>query len=352
MQTPNNSSQYPSAKTTSAPIEPGEKIPSMDMPDTFPSELKTIGELSDEIRLWRYMRLSTLLTLLNGTVFIPTINTLRKTDPTEATRICLKTQKRFETLEDDDKAMLQKFATSDERTLFDAQIEDWQMRHLYFGIWKREFGKRRCVWCWHNADSESKAMWDIYAKAGVAVCTTPARMRRALKSFTVDSGIIGEVRYSDTPEAETSPELFLRPYLFKQSSYRHEREVRVIFPSEPHESYDGHKLQIDGSELIEEVRLSPDLPRDEAIELTNVLLRLSMPLPKYDFEWKFSVGPSEVHQVKEPFDSRYNSPFARSRGIANFGFHKMPFLLSDDIRRELAPRPEWTANNSMAPENS
>ena len=320
------------------------------MADTFPSELKTVGDLSDEIRLWRYMRLSTLLTLLNGTVFIPTIGKLRKTDPTEATRICLKTKEHFENLDDESKTMLQEFATVDERALFEAQIEDWQVRHLYFGIWKREFGKRRCVWCWHKADSESKAMWDIYAKAGVAVCTTPARMRRALKSYTVDSGIIGAVHYSETPEAETSPDLFLRPYLFKQSCYSHESEVRVIFFSEPHKNYDGHKLQIDASELIEEVRLSPDLPKDEALELAKVLRPLSMPLPKCELERQFSVYPSEVHRVKEPFDPKYDYPFARPRGIANAGFHKMPFLLSDDIRRELTPRPEWTAGNSTAPE--
>jgi len=323
-----------------------------DTADIFSSELKTVGDLPDEVRLWRYMRLSTLLTLLNGTVFIPTIGTLRKTDPTEATRICLKTKEYFEKLDDDSKATLREFANADERSLFEAQIEDWQVRHLYFGVWKREFGKRRCVWCWHKANSESKAMWDIYAKAGVAVCTTPARMRRALKSYTVDSGIIGAVNYSETPEAETSPDLFLRPYLFKQSCYSHEREVRVIFPSEPHEGYDGHKLQIDGSELIEEVRLSPDLPKDEALELCKVLRLLPMPLPKHESESSLSVFPSDVFRVTEPFDPRYDYPFARSRGIANFGLHKMPFLLSDDIRRQLTPRPEWTVGKSGASEST
>ena len=288
------------------------------------------------------MRLSTLLTLLNGSVFIPTVEKLRKTDPTEATRICKKTKEHFEKLDDVSKAALQEFATTEERIQLVAHLEAWQLRHLYFGIWKREIGKRRCIWCWHNVDGESKAMWDIYAKAGVAVCTTPARMRRALKSYTVDSGIIGAVHYSEAPEADSSPELFLRPYLFKQSCYRHEMEVRVVFPSEPREQYDGHKLRINGPELIEEIRLSPDLPRDEALELATALRPLSVGLPKCELEQQFSVYPSDVHRVTEPFDPRYEYPFARPHGIANFGFHKMPFLLSDDIRRELTPRPEWT----------
>ncbi len=64
-----------------------------------------------------------------------------------------------------------------------------------------------------------------------------------------------------------------------------------------------------------------------ALELAQILLRLPMPFAIRDFEWRFSVGPSEVHRAREPFDPRYDYPFTRPHGIANFGFNKMPFLL-------------------------
>jgi hypothetical protein len=39
--------------------------------------------------------------------------------------------------------------------------------------------------CWHRSDYESNAMWQLYAgvNKGVAICSTPDRMRTALKPF-------------------------------------------------------------------------------------------------------------------------------------------------------------------------
>lgn len=288
------------------------------------------------------MRLSTFLTIMSGTVFIPTIGTLRRMDPTEASEACQNTKKFFEELDPDSKSVLTSLGTAEEKALLESSLEAWQERHIYFEIWKREIGKRRCIWCWHERP-ESKAMWDIYANAGVAVCTTIARLRRAIKAYTVDSGIIARIRYSDKPETENDPELLLRPYLFKKSSYSHEHEVRVVFPSEPHENYPGHKLQISGHELVEEVRISPDIPADEAKELAKFLRQLSVTELRSDYEKEMSVFPSEVYRVRRPFDPRIDAPFPRAHGIANFGFHRMPHVLSDDIRRALRPRPEWTS---------
>ena len=65
------------------------------MNESTEAELAIIGALREDAPLWRYMRLSTLLTLIKGSIFIPTIDTLRKTDPTEATRVCKKTKEAF-----------------------------------------------------------------------------------------------------------------------------------------------------------------------------------------------------------------------------------------------------------------
>ena len=147
------------------------------MDETFPSELMTIGT-----RLWRYMRLSTLLTLINGTVFIPTIENRRKTDPTEAGRICLNTKKYFENLDDTTKEVLRKLATVDEGDLLGAQLEKWQERHLYFGIWKRELRKRRCVWCWHKIPGDASGGGEGPASSGSA-CREISLAHRSLSKF-------------------------------------------------------------------------------------------------------------------------------------------------------------------------
>ena len=61
------------------------------------------------------------------------------------------------------------------------------------------------IGCWHFADYESDAMWKLYAAQhkGVAICSTPERMRRAFKPFRLqpDYGEEdlwgGSVRYVD-----------------------------------------------------------------------------------------------------------------------------------------------------------
>ena len=184
-------------------------------------------------------------------------------------------------------------------------------------------------------------MWDIYASAGVAICTTPAKLRKAFNLHHVDSGIIAAVNYSEAPESEASPDLFLRPYLFKKSCYRHEQEVRVIFPNEKLENYAGHKLPILASELIQEIRLSPFLPRDESRELAAVLRGFSAPFPEVNIEDQYSVFPSDVFTSTNPFQWAAEIELPDPKGIANFGTIKMPPLLSNDIRRSLCPRPEW-----------
>jgi len=159
--------------------------------------------LDDNVPLWRYVRTSTLLMLLENRVFVPTIETLRKDDPSEATQICARTAKRFKNLSEEDCTALKQYA---EKEALDAlafrQTSAEQITSIYFGIWKREIGKRRCAWCWYEGDIESMAQWHIYAPDGVAIRTTPARITAAFAPAHVRIGIFGRVKYSNDASTE------------------------------------------------------------------------------------------------------------------------------------------------------
>src|SRR4051812_1122771 len=105
------------------------------------------SQITDDTILWRYIRLSSLLMLLVGKVFIPTIDTLRRDDPAEARTLCLLTRKRFESLGEEDRECLLRHATRAESTLIRSKSDD--APRVFANIWRREIGKRRCAWCWY-----------------------------------------------------------------------------------------------------------------------------------------------------------------------------------------------------------
>jgi len=87
------------------------------------------------------------------------------------------------------------------------------------------------VSCWHASPVESEAMWKLYSRAdaGVAVVSTPARMREAVNLTLVQhTAMLGPVEYLDferdgmtLPFGRTA-----RPGFLKRKSFEHEKEVR------------------------------------------------------------------------------------------------------------------------------
>jgi hypothetical protein len=298
------------------------------------SRIYYVGQdIDDDTKLWRYTRLSSLLMLLIGKLFIPTIDTLRRDDPAEATALCRPTKKRFLELTREDRECLQDCATSEELRYIDANKDS--ATQIFEKIWLREIGKRRCAWCWYAADIESMAQWHVYAEDGVAICSTPKRIRRALKEHVVDSGLIGAVRYDCDIRDDST---FLRPYLVKRKYYEHEKEVRLVLPAEPRDQMIGLLLPIDARELISEIRISPLLPHGEALGLRLALERFvnyaeGNRLEDLDL---ITIGISDVKDISTTVWERFKFFEAQKTDIANFGKLKMPFILSDDIKRGLA----------------
>lgn len=89
--------------------------------------------------------------------------------------------------------------------------------------------------CWHRATYESDAMWKLYAgqHKGIAICTTPDRMRAAFKPFRLkpEYGIEdlwgGAVQYVDLTRIRMKGAGMLDRFFFKHLAFAWEQEFRL-----------------------------------------------------------------------------------------------------------------------------
>jgi hypothetical protein len=189
--------------------------------------------LGEHDALWRYMKLSTFLLLLDGKAFLPSVATLQASDPMEGEILeglgywCGLESRLLELPE----------AEREELVAWLHAQEDYGQQHLrelnpdngdvstynHAHVFAREIARRRAVWCWFQAEGESAAMWSTYGTAGVAVQTTLADLRQALPG-SFDAGY-ARVRYVNRQSPESVGEwerlghVTLRPYLLKPVFY-------------------------------------------------------------------------------------------------------------------------------------
>lgn len=98
----------------------------------------------------------------------------------------------------------------------------------------RELKRLTKINCWHRADYESDAMWKLYAGAskGVAICSTPDRMREAFHPFRlapnygVEDLWAGQVRYEDLLKVRMKVSMLHR-FFYKHQAFAWEREFRL-----------------------------------------------------------------------------------------------------------------------------
>lgn len=226
--------------------------------------------------LWRYMKLSTLLLLLEGKAYFPSVAQLRKGDPLEAA------------LGDDFDKLLWKNLENggmarEMYEFFEQKHKDWPEEFPESGwgsihssvlgsLFASEVAQRRVAWCWFRSDLESASMWSIYGHQGIAVKTTETLLRKALPT---DIQVrIEEISYLDRRRLDQSyleeirnPDCLLMPYFAKAMEYETEREVRVVAFCP--EGANGRMItNINPEVLIQEVVISPLLPlaESEAIE--------------------------------------------------------------------------------------
>lgn len=136
----------------------------------------------------------------------------------------------------------------------------------------RELKRLAKINCWHRADYESDAMWKLYAEEskGVAICSTPERMREAFRPFRLspDYGVedmwAGYVRYKDLLKVRMKAGMLER-FFFKHQAFSWEREFRLAISVRTAEEFGvnvpelGIQVPVDIGTLIERIMLGPEL---------------------------------------------------------------------------------------------
>ena len=142
----------------------------------------------------------------------------------------------------------------------------------------RELKRLTKLSCWHRAEYESDAMWRLYAgeSKGIAVCTSPARLRDAVEPFRLQPHYgeetiwCGPVRYLDLTQVRLRA-MSTERFFVKHLAFEWEREFRIAISLAHAEENavevppDGVGVPVDLGRLIDHIILGPKIS-DEARE--------------------------------------------------------------------------------------
>jgi hypothetical protein len=151
--------------------------------------------------------------------------------------------------------------------------KDAMLRVFHVPDFTEEMKRRVAASCWFESQHESAAMWRLYAPGaeGVAITTTFNKLRNLVATVALPTEPLavgaGRVTYVDHSneglienlrEDERLPNL-LRPFMLKNNSYEHEKEVRalVIAGAGPEIGKSGFDLRVSLNDFIEEVVVNP-----------------------------------------------------------------------------------------------
>jgi len=232
--------------------------------------------ISPHTPLWRYMSTGAFMVLLQGKTFVPSLEELRKADPKESL-IPLHSEDDLPEHLFDGNGGGELRDWLDEKLTAKGRQPSVSENTLVYGLFKNrllmsewliQLAMRRAVWCWFRSDDESMAMWNLYAKNGIAIKSTFKQVVEALNlpddAATLAVGIEYH-RQGDWNEKLLDKEYIDRPFIFKHSSYIHESEVRVVIRIKPAEGA-GVEIDIDAATLLSagEAVISPYVRKKEA----------------------------------------------------------------------------------------
>lgn len=275
-------------------------------------EIKNYTQYSDEdiglLTFSRYVKISSLGDLLNGKIFIPSFDIVRKADPQElgipAYSYAFLERDFFNhsNFEQEQSWLEQKW----QERIGTAFRDVGEVRErMLLEQWIYEIGRRRCVWCWFvSSDSteHSAAMWNLYARDGVLIRTTWKAIQDTLADESRYEAGLFKVEYvsvGDHDERFSSSENLRRPFLFKSKGYKHEQEMRIVFQDEGKWVHPGIELSIDYKKLIKQLTFSPYLSRPEVKSLRRIVPSQSLPGVVIDHA---------QHGLEEPFPTYFEAP--------------------------------------------
>ncbi|MBA2268974.1 MAG: hypothetical protein H0W43_00280 [Chthoniobacterales bacterium] len=232
--------------------------------------------VDESASLWRYVKLSTLFLNLSGTVYVPTIGQLKKSDPKEGLA-AVSAEWRFGYLLDHEPQTIKKLIEtlpSEKQKQIGAGdpsncADMMQNSQIIADSFDEQQSEMKCAWCWHCSLHESAAMWKLYADSGVAVQTTLRRIAAAIPTDVCFEA--ARIQYGDresgqidsfNPEDPGVHDVLSRAYLFKNKDYEFEKEVRLVIDAESPEC--GRVINnLDANEMIQQIVLSPWTELDE-----------------------------------------------------------------------------------------
>jgi hypothetical protein len=191
-------------------------------PDTIKSHVQVFGSLAETDQnptLFRYMKLSTLLLLLEGKAFFPSVSSLSKNDPFEGKLFCedawlmteLSALRGQDTEGKLDRWLLEHASGWEKKSIESPETSASFRSQLLSEIYARELKERRAAWCWFQDDLESAAMWSVYGHKGVAVRTNLNALKSALPSTRPFQ--LARMRYVDhRPSSENAFETTATSY--------------------------------------------------------------------------------------------------------------------------------------------
>ena len=257
-------------------------------------------DLHPETPLVRYLRMGAFLALLKGQMFVPSLRQLQTScDPTEG--LLSSTSQSFPDA-------WRRFVAATESQLLDvldpaeaASISDVHKEAKGTGFLSltdkltTTIALSRAILCFYTEQEEDMAMWQLYARDGVAIETTPSR----LEAIEVDSKCaphIARVRYNrvgDDLQKDSIP-LIARPHLFKLNCYSFERETRWVLVTKPCEI--GVLLKVNPRLLIKRVRFSPFMHPNEA-KVLKELCKLFLDTTDVTLSPSRSISPVDRYGV-------------------------------------------------------
>lgn len=246
----------------------------------YEEHLTFIQPEDEEIKVWRYMDFTKLVSLIDSRRLYFT-RADKFEDPFEGSWPKMNVFAREVVPEDIPPEGRDKFLNA--------------MRNM--GETNKHWPRYKAINCWHMNDYESAAMWKLYLKSdeGIAIQSTYSKLKKSL--IDDEKVFLGKVKYIDYDKEFIDAGNILGPFVHKRKSFEHEQEVRAVVSKWPTgdggidftQETIGHGLEIrvDIETLIERIYVAPSAPAWFADLVSAAITR---------YGYKFEVVHSKLNE--------------------------------------------------------
>jgi hypothetical protein len=238
--------------------------------------------------------------LLSRRLFFPSLGLLRKRDPFECAtfppgRYSRLSQPTLKTRARELADLLPERLCHRERNRpaatadYLALVEETPRAELEKCVWELERGKlleRVVCSCWYEGESESEAMWKLYANQhGVAIESTVKQLKASIKEGYPDAWniqpdpafeqcyTVAKVKYVDTSKGSIPPFYCQNPWMLKRASFGHESEIRISHEVDHRISLldGGVNVEVDVENLVNRIVIGPFLSQQTWVPIGSAI---------------------------------------------------------------------------------